>query len=468
MSKVLVKLIVCYTMAAVSLFALLNTFGTSLLRKKLIDEKMYTLYNKATALADQYIANYYDAQISSEEMEEQLMVADRLLNARIWVVNPKGTVVIDTRKYLTNGIINVTELDESFFEYNYRKNLFFEGVFKEPMISVTGSAASQYTIKGYICIHVPMSIVDDELVNYMDSANISILLFFGLLLVVFGFIYFMYVLPIKQIKTAVIEYATGNFDYKIKVRSHDEFRDLANTIVYMASEFKNMDDYQKRFIANISHDFRSPLTSIKGYAEAISDGTIPFEIQGKYLNIILFETDRLTKLTSTLLELNQIDAKAYMLDITSFDINAIIKKTAATFERTCTEKRMVLNLEFVGKELFVDADMGKIQQVLYNLIDNAIKFSNPENSVRVATEEKGSKAFISIKDNGVGIPKESIKKIWDRFYKSDSSRGKDKRGTGLGLSIVKEAITTHNENINVISTEGVGTEFIFTLPLTEL
>ena len=115
----------------------------------------------------------------------------------------------------------------------------------------------------------------------------------------------------------------------------------------------------------------------------------------------------------------------------------------------------------------VYADLGKIQQVLYNLIDNAIKFSNPESTITIETTPRGDKVYTSVKDYGIGIPKSSINKIWERFYKSDLSRGKDKKGTGLGLSIVKEIIQAHNENINVISTEGVGTEFIFSLPLTK-
>ena len=117
-----------------------------------------------------------------------------------------------------------------------------------------------------------------------------------------------------------------------------------------------------------------------------------------------------------------------------------------------------------GNEMYVHADMGKIQQVLYNLMDNAIKFSHHDSVIHIETSEKKNKLFISVKDTGIGIPKEDLKLIWDRFYKSDLSRGKDKKGTGLGLSIVKEIINAHDEHINVISTPGVGSEFIFSLP----
>ena len=111
--------------------------------------------------------------------------------------------------------------------------------------------------------------------------------------------------------------------------------------------------------------------------------------------------------------------------------------------------------------------MSKIEQVLYNLIDNAIKFSHTDSAITIETTEKNDKIFVSVKDTGIGIPSDSIKKIWERFYKTDLSRGKDKKGTGLGLSIVKEIVQAHGENINCISTEGVGTEFIFTLPLAK-
>jgi signal transduction histidine kinase len=277
----------------------------------------------------------------------------------------------------------------------------------------------------------------------------------------------MVYIPIRKITTAATEYAAGNLKYELDISKEDEIGYLAKTLNYMSSELNKMEEYQKKFIANISHDFRSPLTSIKGYIEAIIDGTIPPEMQEKYLNIILFETERLTKLTSSLLTLNNFDTKGSMLEITDFDINSVIKKTASTFEGTCTSKKISIELILTGHRLYVSADMGKIQQVLYNLIDNAIKFSNNHSVIYVETTEKNGKVFVSVKDTGIGIPKDSLKKIWERFYKTDLSRGKDKRGTGLGLSIVKEIIQAHNENINVISTEGVGTEFIFTLPVSK-
>ena len=163
-----------------------------------------------------------------------------------------------------------------------------------------------------------------------------------------------------------------------------------------------------------------------------------------------------------MLAINSMDSKGF-LSRSNFDINRVIKSTAETFEGTCNAKNIVLDLTFTDDVQMVYADLGKIQQVLYNLIDNAIKFSHPDSVIYIQTFLKYERVFVSVKDTGVGIPKESINKIWNRFYKSDISRGKDKKGTGLGLAIVKDIIQAHGENIDVVSTVGVGTEFIFTL-----
>ena len=196
----------------------------------------------------------------------------------------------------------------------------------------------------------------------------------------------------------------------------------------------------------------------------MADGTIPPEMQEKYLKIILFETERLTDLTQDLLTLNEFDTNNLLLNRENFDIHEVIKNTAASFEGTCTHKKISIELVLATKHVNVYADKRKIQQVLYNLIDNAIKFSEPESTVIVETTDRGDRIHISVKDYGIGIPRDALNKIWERFYKTDNSRGKDKKGTGLGLAIVKEALQAHGENINVISTEGVGTEFIFSLP----
>ena len=304
--------------------------------------------------------------------------------------------------------------------------------------------------------------------HLLNVAYITLLLIFLLaFIILLMFALFIY-RPIRKITSVADAYINGDFSQKIDIHSRDEIGHLAAAFDYMANELNTLEDDQRKFVSNVSHDFRSPLTSIKGYVEAILDGTIPYEMQDKYLNIILFETERLNKLTSSILELNKFGSHGKtILYMNNFDINYIIRMIALSFEGRCSEKHMSIELILSGQNLYVTADMAKIQQVIYNLIDNAIKFSHPDSSITVETTEKNEKVFVSVKDTGIGIPKDSLKKIWERFYKTDVSRGKDKRGTGLGLSIVREIIQAHDENINVISTDGVGTEFIFTLSLSK-
>ena len=339
----------------------------------------------------------------------------------------------------------------------------FFGMLDEQSLSVLAPITGNFNTYGYVTVHLPMSSVQRDQYRILNIVYLTaVILFLLSLIILLVFARIVYV-PLKRITAGAMEYANGNLDYSIKVQTNDEMGYLANTLNYMSSELNKMEEYQKSFIANVSHDFRSPLTSIKGYLEAILDGTIPPELQSKYLNIVIFETKRLNKLTEGMLALNSLDSKGF-LSRSNFDINRVIKDTAATFEGLCNAKNIVLDLTFANDVQMVFADLGKIQQVLYNLIDNAIKFSHDNSVIYIQTTPKYEKVFVSVKDTGVGISKTSIKKIWDRFYKSDASRGKDKKGTGLGLSIVKEIIQAHGENIDVVSTENVGSEFIFTLP----
>ena len=156
----------------------------------------------------------------------------------------------------------------------------------------------------------------------------------------------------------------------------------------------------------------------------MADGTIPPELQGKYLKIILFETERLTDLTHDLLTLNEFDTEHLLLDKVSFDIHEIIKNVAASFEGRCTQKKISIELLFATKHLYIFADKRKIQQVLYNLIDNAIKFSDQDSSITIETTERGDKVYTSVKDYGIGIPRNALNKIWERFYKTDLSVAK--------------------------------------------
>lgn len=465
--KLWFKLLLGYLVSIMLMFVILNTYGTHRIEDKLLQAKKANLYDEASALSSKYMESYYNDKISLSEVTYQLTLMDQLLDTRIWIINANGYIVTDTRSPQRNSSLNINELDPEFLNHTFPENTRMSGLLSSPSISVVVPVVSNYRTRGYVVLHSPLNEVYNDVSFFADTINISLVFLALFLAVGLFFLYYLTVIPLRKLMYAATEYAIGNYKYKVDLKRQDEFQDLANSLTYMAQEIDNIDGYQKNFIANISHDFRSPLTSIQGYAKALQDGTIPYESKDKYLDIILFETDRLNKLTTSLLDLNNLSSKQSMLNISTFDINQIIKKTAESFEGICREKKITLKLFFYSDESFIEADQVKIEQVLYNLIDNGIKFSPINSDIDIQTVEKGDKVLITIKDYGVGISKDNLKKIWNRFYKTDPSRGKDKTGTGLGLSITKEIINNHDENINVISTEGVGTEFVFTLQRPE-
>lgn len=462
------KLLAGYLMYGVIGFIIITTFTYHLIFNFVEKRDASSLYRESALISSNYAENYFSKSMTLEEIQTQLTTLSTYLSSEIWIVDPKGNIILNTAKPdLAEGGESIPGFDVTDFGNKYYQVGNFYEQFSAETLSVFSPITVNYRVRGYVIIHKPTS----NLVNYanglvMISYETLALLFIAAFIVLVLFTYVVYI-PIRKIAKAADAYAEGNFDTKIDIHSNDEIGYLAASLNYMANELNTLEDDQKKFVSNVSHDFRSPLTSIKGYVEAMLDGTIPVEMQDKYLNIILFETERLNKLTKSLLELNKFGSHGTMLDIIDFDINYTIRMTAQTFEGICKQKRIGFNLILTGEKLYVSADMSKIQQVLYNLIDNALKFSHTDSFITIETTEKNDKIFVSVKDTGIGIPKDSIKKIWERFYKTDLSRGKDKKGTGLGLSIVKEIIQAHGENINCISTEGVGTEFIFTLPLAK-
>ena len=463
-STVYLKFIIAYLIFAILSVLAIDLIASRLVRKELVRSKAADLYKEATAISNTYANNISNKSFSGIDFKQQLGVIDTMSSASIWIVSPEGVLLFDSAYPTLLMATPLNNFDPTVAGNEYYTEGDFYGNFKEPMISVISPVTANFHRQAYIVVYSPISEIDEHVQDVLSIFYKTYAIIFGSSLVILIFFTTIIYLPMRKITKATREYAGGNLKYVIEVTKDDEVGRLAASLNLMASELSRSEENQKKFIANVSHDFRSPLTSIRGYLEAMVDGTIPPEMHEKYLNIVLNETERLTKLTNSLLTLNNLNMKGTVLEVNDFDINSVIKNTAATFEGSCKNKRIRFQLVLTGKTLFVTADEEKIKQVLYNLIDNAIKFSNTNSTIKVETTEKNDKVFVSVKDSGIGIPKDSLKLIWDRFYKTDLSRGKDKKGTGLGLSITKEIINAHHENINVISTEGVGTEFIFTLP----
>ena len=453
--------ILMYLGVGILMFSITTIIGSILIERYLIKNIAINLNLEALSLGENENLIQYILNDETDRAEEDLRTISNYENAIIWIIDPQCKLLVSTDSDYSQTL-PIDFVPSSWAQSDYQIGYFYD-TFKDKRMSVVDKIKISDEEDGFIVIHYLMA----KMYERRSGALVILQILFVLLylsttpLIILS--YFRVHKPLMQITKGAQEYANGNLFYKIPVMHDDELGYLANTMNFMSDQLNQNSTYQRQFIANVSHDFRSPLTSIRGYAEAMQDGTIPPEFYGRYLGIIVSETQRLEKLTQSIKALNELDIKKQALNLELFELKEVIRSCAATFEGICNQRHNYLRLELPEDALTTYADKEQIRQVIYNLIDNAIKFSPNDYDVVVSAYKKNGRIFVSVKDFGIGIPKEEIPKIWNRFYKSDSSRGRDRSGTGLGLSIVKEIIHAHDQHIDVISTEGEGTEFIFTL-----
>lgn len=473
--KIIHKFIFLYLVIGLAIFIFLSTAGSAMIQKKVLNEESLNLYEEASNIAEDRSILTYSRSATDEISEpssdtETQTLYDSLSRlslyqgCQIWLISPKGKVYMNTREPLNTYVpVTLDGFDPVALGSNYYSIGTFFHYFDTDHLSVMIPITSDLNIRGYVAVHMDMKKIVALKEGILARVHVMTGVIYCAFLSVLVLLYFSVLRPLKKITIGTEKFAEGDMKYNIRVKSQDEMGHLAASLNVMSDEISKSDEYEKQFIANVSHDFRSPLTSIKGFVEAILDGTIPAEMQERYLRIVLNETERLTKLTNGILTLNSMDQKKNLLHINVFDLNEVIRNTAASFEGICTPRQISFQITLTGERLPVLADKEKIQQVLYNLIDNAIKFSRDGSVIELESDIRHDKVFCTVRDHGTGIPRASLNKIWDRFYKSDASRGRERKGNGLGLSIVKEIINQHKQTITVISTEGVGTEFIFSL-----
>jgi len=279
--------------------------------------------------------------------------------------------------------------------------------------------------------------------------------------------------PIQGMTKAAEAMADGDFSRKIRVDSADEigvlakaFNDMAAQIESMLEELKSAEKLRREFVANVSHELRTPLTNIRSYAETISDDKdIPQEMEDEFLRIIINQSDRMTKIVQDLLELSRYDSGASVLAIEEFSIEQAVRDVYAAIALEARKRSHVLNLELEWKLPKVKGDRAKIEQVLMNIIANALKYTPDGGTIAIYSGTTGGDVWVKVEDTGVGIPSEDILRVFDRFYRVDKARTRESGGTGLGLSIAKEIITRHGGDIMIDSTPGVGTSVTVKLPI---
>ncbi|MBQ7975455.1 MAG: HAMP domain-containing histidine kinase [Clostridia bacterium] len=364
---------------------------------------------------------------------------------------------------LDGDIVESTNKDIKEVPYRYAKAVYegktvrntsrFSDAYKGKVLTVAIPLEYYGTAIGGIYINTPMptlsEMVGKVLLWVLLIGSVAILLAFAL-------IYYQSArisAPLNKLNSAALDIAAGNFDERIAISGNDEISQLASSFNFMADSLQKLDDMRNRFISDISHELRTPMTSISGFVSGILDGTIPPEKQEDYLKIVLSESDRLKKLVTDMLEMSKMSSSEYKLNVSEFDFVELARICIIGLEQKICEKELDLNVDFALDSIKVCADRDAIQRVLINLIDNAIKFSYPKTTVEIKMWVDKKKAYFSVGNFGEGIDKTELPHVFDRFYKTDTSRTNKSTGAGLGLSFVKNIMLLHKQSIWVDSHE---------------
>ena len=290
------------------------------------------------------------------------------------------------------------------------------------------------------------------------------------LIIAFICIYFMIgrmVRPLRKMVDATRAFSNGDFSVRVPVESRDEIGVLASSINEMATSLAELESSSRSFTANVSHELKTPMTTIGGFIDGILDGTIPEEKHRYYLTIVSEEVKRLARLVKAMLQLSKIEAGERQIIANQFDIHDTVLQTVFAFEQGIEAKELEIRGLDVGK-IMVEADEDLIHQVIYNLVDNAVKFTDKGGYIEFNFNGDGKMVYVSVRNSGEGIPENEMNKLFNRFYKTDRSRGLDKNGVGLGLYIVRTVIGLHGGEIRARSIQGEFTEFEFSIPANRM
>ena len=274
--------------------------------------------------------------------------------------------------------------------------------------------------------------------------------------------------PMRDMAKAANAFAHGNLESRVKIEEDcsEEMEELALAFNNMASSLQKSEYQRQEFVANVSHELKTPMTTIAGYIDGILDGTIPESRQRYYLQIVSDETKRLSRLVRSMLDISQLQKEEGIPEEKKmhFDLEECLGQVLITFEKKITDKHLDVDVDMPEHPVYTWANRDYVTQVIYNLIDNAVKFCPEGKTLGLKIREGGSKAYISVSNQGETIPPEELPLVFDRFHKLDKSRSQNRDGWGLGLYIVKTIVCSHGENISVSSKDGK-TEFTFTMPL---
>ena len=458
----------CFLLVAVSFVGIGRGYIINDYRERM-DNNASEVARTASAIAD-------GDSLTSWSLSMTLSSISRTTGNQVFITDETGKIVSCSDRapmceHLGHQIpADVMQTLETTGEYDQMSTL--GGLYEKNRYAVARpikTAADGNDIIGYVFI---TNVVDNILKTWSSLTGITAIVTIGVFAaaMIVSLMYSKHMAkPLDEMAAASRRFARGDFSVRVRQREDptDEMGALIDSFNKMADSLENAEERRSEFIANISHELRTPMTTISGFAEWLLDGTIPPEDEKKYLRAISDETKRLSRLVRDMLDVSQLRNRA--ADPTKridFDLTELTLQTLLSFESRATKKNLDVDPQLPDNHIMVHADKDAITQVIYNLLDNAVKFASPGSCITVRIYKDNGKAYVSVRDYGETIPPDDLPFIFDRFHKSDRSRSLDKDGVGLGLYLVKSIINSHDEDIAVTSRDGM-TEFVFTLALAK-
>ncbi|HEX3027432.1 MAG TPA: HAMP domain-containing sensor histidine kinase [Clostridia bacterium] len=437
------------------------------------DQRQSTNFNCARAIKNLYTNILTNNFIpSSDQGMSAILDYSQQLTSLIgevdsYIVDSKGNVLGHSQQSFTRTVLNRVpqSIMDSFSKgkKEYREIGTLGGFFDSSYNTVGVPIVVENQIVGAVFV----SSRANNLLKYMyDMFRMFLLCIFISLVFSFVIIYFVtakMVKPLRDMSRAAKSFSKGDFSIRVPVEDKDEIGQLAVAFNNMATSLTSLEEMRRSFVANVSHELKTPMTSIAGFIDGILDGTIPENKQEYYLTIVSNEVKRLSRLVRSFLDIASIESGEIKINPSEFDVAETVRRVIVGFEYTINEKKLDIRGLDSDWQFKVVSDSDLTYQIVYNLVENAIKFANENGYIEIKLAEKNKKVYISVKNSGMGIPQGELPYIFDRFYKTDKSRSLDRKGVGLGLYIVKSVLNLQGQDILVKSVEGEYCEFVFTL-----
>ena len=475
--SIFAKYITAFMLIIVICFTILSTITGSMLVNYTTESQQSTIDGILLSL-DRYFSELIkrnSVKDLSEYIEKNAasiqpslrMFAKSSGDLTIFITDPDGVILLrdgEHNRYYKSDRISSDFVDQTHKKFSETTD--FDGLFESKYLTVglpliASDEKGSFLGTFYVCSSYESL---NELIRYIVKTIVmtSIWIMLAAMIAVY-FITDKIIGPMKEMSVAAKSFAAGKFDERVPVLGHDEVAELAVAFNNMAASLADIENMRQTFLANVSHDLRTPMTTIAGFIDGILDGAIPPENQEHYLKIVSGEVKRLSRLVSSLLDLSRIQAGERKFVMSTFDICEMARLILISFENKINEKKLDVEFDCEKDNMFAYADKDAIYQVLYNICDNAVKFSKEGGKYRIRIVTHDKKIFVSVYNEGQGIKEDELPHVFDRFYKADKSRGLDKTGVGLGLYISKTIMDAHGEEIWVKSTYGEYCEFLFTL-----